>query len=53
MMDGVAFWMGIHFANAINGGEKPIAGEMRLNGGQINYNIYQTKDGKFVTLGCA
>lgn len=51
MMDGVAFWMGIHFANALNGGETPKAGEMRLNGGQINYNIYQTKDGKYVTLG--
>lgn len=51
MMDGVVFWMGIHFANALNGGEAPQAGEMRLNGGQINYNIYQTKDNKYVTLG--
>lgn len=50
MMDGVAFWMGIHFANALNGGEAPRAGDMRLNGGQINYNIYKTKDGKYVTL---
>lgn len=52
MMDGVAFWEGIYFSAAAMGAGDPAApGEMRLNGGQINYNIYRTKDNLFVTLG--
>lgn len=51
MMDGVAFWTGVHFASVVAGGEIPRQGEMRLNGGYISYNIYRTKDDRHVTLG--
>ena len=51
MMDGVAFWEGIYFSAAAINAAEAAPGEMRLNGGQINYNIYRTSDDRFVTLG--
>jgi crotonobetainyl-CoA:carnitine CoA-transferase CaiB-like acyl-CoA transferase len=32
--------------------EAPVRGESRLGGGHACYNIYETKDGKFLALGC-
>jgi len=52
MTEGVLTWLTTAFASlAACSSEPGRAGEMRLNGGQINYNIYPTLDGRFVALG--
>jgi len=51
MTEGALAWLTTAFASLSAGTEPARPGEMRLNGGQINYNIYPTRDGKFVTLG--
>ena len=51
MTEGALSWLTTQFASLAAGTEPPRAGEMRLNGGQINYNVYPTRDGRFVTLG--
>ncbi|MDR3271734.1 MAG: CoA transferase [Peptococcaceae bacterium] len=51
MLDGVVSWMSMLFLQA----EVPSAGlkrgETRLGGGEICYNVYQTKDGGYMALG--
>ena len=52
MMDGVvhisAFNLGEHFRQ----GTVPRPGEMPLNGGSPQYNVYETSDGKYLAIGC-
>ena len=51
MFDGVMSWM-FDAARYIFAGESsPQRGEGRLYGGFPNYNIYETKDGKYLTVG--
>lgn len=51
MMDGAVSWLTMYLANYLNTGEKAGRGEMQLNGGQVCYSVYETSDGKFVSLG--
>jgi crotonobetainyl-CoA:carnitine CoA-transferase CaiB-like acyl-CoA transferase len=51
MMDGVVSWLAMYLADYLNTGVKARRGEMQLNGGQVCYSIYKTRDGKYVSLG--
>ncbi|MHA1797471.1 MAG: CaiB/BaiF CoA transferase family protein [Candidatus Helarchaeota archaeon] len=52
LMDVTFSWLTGIFSSYFLTGEKPIPSKGRLNGGHPGYNIYKTKDGKFVAL-CA
>ncbi len=51
MTDGVVSWLSVHFGPFFATGRVPERGEERLNGGWVCYGLFETKDGKFVTLG--
>jgi crotonobetainyl-CoA:carnitine CoA-transferase CaiB-like acyl-CoA transferase len=51
MLDGAASLASPMFGSLFATGKNPKAGEQRLNGGWPCYGIYETKDGKYVTLG--
>jgi len=51
MLDGVVSWLTIHAAEYFGGGKSPERGEMMLSGALAAYNVYETKDGKCLTLG--
>ena len=51
MFDGVISWMFDAIRYAFAGESVPERGEGRLCGGFPNYNLYETKDGKFVAVG--
>jgi crotonobetainyl-CoA:carnitine CoA-transferase CaiB-like acyl-CoA transferase len=51
MMDGAVSWLTMYLTDYLNTGEKAGRGEMLLNGGQVCYSVYETSDGKFVSLG--
>lgn len=50
MTEGVQALLPLVSALYLNTGEVPIPGTSRLDGGQPCYNIYETRDGKYVTL---
>lgn len=51
MFDGVVSWL-FDSARYVFAGEKvPGRGEGRLSGGFPNYSLYETKDGKYITVG--
>ena len=53
MLDGVVAWLSIHAWMHFAGFQAfPLKrGEMVLNGGVPSYNVYETKDGKYITIG--
>jgi crotonobetainyl-CoA:carnitine CoA-transferase CaiB-like acyl-CoA transferase len=51
MLDGVVSWLTIHAAQFFGEGKPPERGNMLLSGALAAYNIYQTKDGRYLTLG--
>jgi len=51
MLDGVVSWLTMYISAYMAGGQKPERGEMQLNGGQICYQVYRTKDGRHVSVG--
>lgn len=52
LTDSAFHWMLLHVAEAATTGEDPEPQEMPLTGGYPCYNVYQTQDGKWLTLGC-
>jgi crotonobetainyl-CoA:carnitine CoA-transferase CaiB-like acyl-CoA transferase len=51
MTDGVVSWLAVHFGPWFATGRVPQLGEERLNGGWVCYGVFETGDGRFVTLG--
>ncbi len=51
MLDGVVSWLSIHAGKYFVDQEIPIRGNMPLSGGTASYNIYKTKDSKWISLG--
>jgi crotonobetainyl-CoA:carnitine CoA-transferase CaiB-like acyl-CoA transferase len=51
LFDSALSWMGTIIGGAFAAGEKIERGRMQLNGGMACYNVYETRDGKFITLG--
>lgn len=51
MTDGVVSWLSIHAAKYFADGDKLERGQMRLSGQYPCYAVYQTKDGRHISLG--
>jgi crotonobetainyl-CoA:carnitine CoA-transferase CaiB-like acyl-CoA transferase len=51
MMDGSVVLLAQSFSTFFAGGQVPKRGETMLDGGIPNYNVYLTKDGKYLTIG--
>lgn len=51
MLDGLVSWLTIHAATFFATGQVPRRGGMRLSGGLPGYHVYETKDGRYVTVG--
>jgi crotonobetainyl-CoA:carnitine CoA-transferase CaiB-like acyl-CoA transferase len=51
MLDGVVSWLSIHAAEYFGEGKSPQRGNMLLSGGLAAYNVYETSDSKYLTLG--
>ncbi len=51
MTDGVVLLLAQALSAYFAGGEVPERGNTRLSGGVPNYNTYETKDGKYISLG--
>lgn len=52
MLDGVISWMTMVFMEkAVKGAQGMKRGGMMLTGGLASYNVYRTKDGKYMALG--
>lgn len=51
MMDGSMALMAQSFANFFANGRLPVRGETPLDGAIPNYNVYETSDGKIITIG--
>lgn len=50
MHDGALAWNGLAAANVLAGGDAPQPENMPLNGGTF-YDLYETKDGRFLSVG--
>lgn len=51
MTDGVVSWLSIHAAKYFADGDKLERGRMRLSGQYPCYAAYETRDGRYITLG--
>jgi crotonobetainyl-CoA:carnitine CoA-transferase CaiB-like acyl-CoA transferase len=51
MLDGALSWMHTILPNYWTSGKLPNRGEMTLNGGKACYEIYRTKDNRYITVG--
>lgn len=51
MLDGAVSWLAQHAGNYFATGRLPERGKMILNGGYACYNVYRTKDNKYMALG--
>ena len=52
MTDGVVSLLAAVASGYFSTGIVPRAGETLLNGGVAFYNVYETKDGKYISIGC-
>jgi crotonobetainyl-CoA:carnitine CoA-transferase CaiB-like acyl-CoA transferase len=52
MTEGVLYLMAAIASDYFSQGVVPRRGEMRLNGGAPYYNVYETRDGKYISIGC-
>jgi crotonobetainyl-CoA:carnitine CoA-transferase CaiB-like acyl-CoA transferase len=51
MLDGVISWLSIHAAKYFMDGELPKRGDMHLTGRYACYQVYETKDERYMSLG--
>jgi crotonobetainyl-CoA:carnitine CoA-transferase CaiB-like acyl-CoA transferase len=51
LFDGALSWASTIIGGAHAAGKPIERGKMQLNGGMACYNVYETRDGKFITLG--
>lgn len=51
MLDGVISWLSIHAGKYFMDGELPKRGDMLLTGAYACYHVYETKDGRYMSLG--
>ncbi|NWQ43755.1 CoA transferase [Bacillus sp. EB106-08-02-XG196] len=51
MLDGALSWMHTILPNYWTTGEMPNRGELTLNGGKACYEIYRTKDNRYISVG--
>jgi crotonobetainyl-CoA:carnitine CoA-transferase CaiB-like acyl-CoA transferase len=51
MLDGVISWLSIHAGKYFMDGELPMRGDTLLTGGYACYHVYETKDGRYMSLG--
>jgi crotonobetainyl-CoA:carnitine CoA-transferase CaiB-like acyl-CoA transferase len=51
MLDGVISWLSMHAGKYLMDGELPERGKMLLTGRYACYRVYQTKDGRYMSLG--
>jgi crotonobetainyl-CoA:carnitine CoA-transferase CaiB-like acyl-CoA transferase len=51
MLDGIISWLSIYAGKYFIDQELPMRGEMLLNGGYACYQVYPTKDKKYMSLG--
>jgi crotonobetainyl-CoA:carnitine CoA-transferase CaiB-like acyl-CoA transferase len=51
MTDGVVSWLAPYLGPFLATGKLPARGEERLNGGWVCYQVFETADGRHVTLG--
>jgi crotonobetainyl-CoA:carnitine CoA-transferase CaiB-like acyl-CoA transferase len=52
ILDGLSPFLALMMSEYLARKEAPIRGEPRLGGGHACYNIYESRDGKFIALGC-
>ena len=52
MFEGALSLVAPHLAEYFRTGIEPGAGQMDLNGALPNYNLYRTRDGRWISLGC-
>jgi crotonobetainyl-CoA:carnitine CoA-transferase CaiB-like acyl-CoA transferase len=52
MTDGLVALLAMEVASLIATGTTPAAGQTRLTGGAAYYDVYETKDGRWLTVGC-
>ncbi|MDQ5988082.1 MAG: Succinyl-CoA--L-malate CoA-transferase beta subunit [Syntrophus sp. SKADARSKE-3] len=52
LLDSLAPFLSLIMARYMTDGHLPGRGEAPLGGGAANYNVYKTKDGKYISLGC-
>ena len=53
MTDGVVSLLASEYSNYFSTGRVPLRGETRLNGGAPYYNVYETKDHKYISIACS
>ncbi len=51
MFDGVIFWLAMQISKYALDGENPACGMQTFTGKYPSYNVYETKDGKYISLG--
>jgi len=51
MMDGVVSWLSMHAGKYFMDGELPKRGDMHLTGRYACYQVYATKDGRYMSMG--
>ncbi len=51
LFDGALSWAGTIIGGTYAAGKKTERGKMQLNGGMACYNVYETRDGKYITIG--
>jgi len=51
MLDGIISWLSIHAGKYFMDGELPTRGDMLLTGAYACYHVYETKDGRYMSLG--
>ncbi len=52
LLDSLTPFLSLIMARYMTDGHLPLRGEAALGGGAANYNVYKTKDGKYISLGC-
>ncbi len=52
LLDGLSPFLALLMSEYFARRESPVRGESRLGGGYACYNIYATKDGKYLAIGC-
>ncbi|MEI6313380.1 MAG: CaiB/BaiF CoA-transferase family protein [Syntrophus sp. (in: bacteria)] len=52
ILDGLSPFLALMMSEYLATKKAPVRGESRLGGGHACYNIYETRDGKFIAIGC-
>ena len=52
ILDGLSPFMALMMSEYLAQRIDPVRGESRLGGGYACYNVYETRDGKFISIGC-